>query len=154
MFGKVKRWLGIEGIKLELILPLEVDKSLGLVEGQIRLYSMHTQKISALKVVVKERFARGRKGDKLIDEFQLGEISLEKEIEIPANEPISIDFSVPFALMKSEMDELQDKNPIIGGVVQAAKWIKGVNSEYRVEAEANAIGTALNPYDKKVINFV
>ena len=50
MFGKVKRWLGIEGVKVELILPEEIKSGDGLIEGKLRFQSMHTQKVKSIKL--------------------------------------------------------------------------------------------------------
>ena len=154
MFGKVKQWLGIEGVKLELVVPEVVDKSSGRVEGKIRLTSMNEQKADRIIVKMVEKYTRGRKEDRMTDEYELGQIVLNQLIEVPAQQAIEIDFELPFELSKSEMDEMGDKNILFGGLVKAAKWMNGVDSEYRLEAEANVLGTALNPFDKKVIQFL
>ena len=60
---------------------------------------------------------------------------------------------VAIAAMNSEMDEVQDRNILLGPLVKAAKWVRGVKSEYRVVAEAKVKGVALDPFDKKIINF-
>lgn len=148
MFGKVKKWLGIEGVKLELVLPEFVHKSDGEINGQIRFFSMNTQTVTNIRVKLIERYTRGKKEDKLIDEYNLGEIYLAQEIEVPANEPIEIDFSLPFELMKSEMDEIEDNSMVLGGLVKAAKWLRSVKSEYRLEATAKVRGVALDPFDR------
>ncbi|MEO1627413.1 MAG: sporulation protein [Bacteroidota bacterium] len=151
MLRKVKKWLGIEGVKLELLIPGEIDRSANQVVGKVRLYSMNTQTVRQIAIKFVERYSRGRKKERMTDEYQLGEIYLEQNIEVPANEAIEIDFVLPFVLVKSEMDELQDKNILIGGIVKAAKWASAVESEFRIEAEADVRGTALNPFDKKLI---
>jgi hypothetical protein len=51
------------------------------------------------------------------------------------------------------MDELEGKNIIMRGLVKAAKTIKSVKSEYRIIVEADVLGTALNPFDQKVIEL-
>jgi hypothetical protein len=153
MFGKVKRWLGIEGVKLELILPEEIKEKEGAVVGKIRFYSQNDQTVNYIKVILIEKYTRGKGKEKLIDEYQLGEISLEQEIEVPAEEIIEIDFKLPFELYKSDMDQLENQNFLASGVVKMAKWLRGVTSTYRIEAEARVKGTALNPFDKKFINL-
>ena len=83
MFKKVKKWLGIEGVKLELSLPEKVEEATGVINGKIRFLSMNEQTVDYIKVVAIERFSRGRKKEKLTDEYKLGEIVLEQEINIP-----------------------------------------------------------------------
>ena len=153
MFGKVKKWLGIEGVKLELVIPDEISEKAGVLEGKLRFQSMNTQMVTSIKVVLVERYSRGRGKEKLIDEYELGSISQEKNFEVPENEPVEIDFSLPFSPLQSEMDKTQRKNFLYGGLVKAAKYLSAVKSEYRVEAEAEVKGVALNPFDKKYIKL-
>ena len=153
MFRKVKKWLGIEGVKLELLLPDEIDSRSEEINGKIRLYSLNTQTVKQIVIKFVERYSRGRKEEKTTDEYQLGEIYLTDTIEVPADKAVEIDFTLPFITVKSEMDELQDKNFVMGGIVKAAKWMSGVKSEFRIEAEADVKGTALNPFDKKTIQL-
>lgn len=154
MFGKVKRWLGIEGVKLELILPEEVYAPQEVIEGKIRLYSMHAQTVKRIRVIMIEKYKRGRRKNKLVDEYKLGEIELDQEIVVPEHEQLEIDFELPFMISKSEMDDIEGKNFLFKGFVKTAKVIKGVKSVYRIEAEADVKGTALNPFDKKQIKLI
>lgn len=154
MFGRVKQWLGIEGVKMELVLPEEIILESGIVDGKIRFSTMHSQTVSSIQVRFVETYKRGRRKQKVSDEYELGKISLEQDIEVPAGELIEIDFVLPFQLAKSEMDQLADKNFLLRGAVSAAKLIKGVASIYRVEAEATVKGTALNPFARETIRVV
>ena len=149
MFGKVKKWLGIEGVKLELVLPEAVKEETGEVNGKIRFYSKNEQTVTTIRLILIEKYSRGRRSDKKIDEYELGEINLKRKITVPAEEPIEIDFSLPFNMTKSEIDELEDKNLILGGIAKTAKWLRGVNSEYRIEAYAKVSGVALDPFDRR-----
>lgn len=154
MFGKVKRWLGIEGVKLELILPEALTSSAESIEGKIRFYSMHKQTVKKIKVTMVEKFSRGRRKGKLVDEYLLGSIELEEEIEIPEHEQIEIDFNLPITIPKSDMDLLEEKNILLKPLVKTAKFIKGAKSVYRIEAEAVVKGTALNPFDIQEIKLI
>ena len=154
MFGKVKSWLGIEGVKVELLLPQEVSIDSGEVNGKIRLSSMNPHVISAIEVKLVEKYSRGRSKEKLTDEYLLGRIELEQEIEIPANKAIELSFQLPFKMKVSEMDDLESSNILMGGVVKAMKWFENVSSTYRVEAYAKVKGVALDPFDKELILLV
>lgn len=151
MFGKVKKWLGIEGVKLELLLPDEIFEDTGIIYGGLRFTSLNDQTVTYIKVVLVEKFTRGRGEEKLIDEYELGSIDMDTTIEIPANEAIEIDFELPFEMMKSEIDEMADRNFLMGGLAKAAKWVRGAKSEYRIIAEAKVKGVALDPFDKRII---
>ena len=154
MFGKVKQWLGIEGVKVTLILPEAVLGDSGVVEGQLKFESMHTQTVTNIRVSLFEKYSRGRFKNKLADLYKIGEIELETEILVQANEAIAVDFELPFTISKSEMDELGDKNIIMKKIVGAAKKIKNVKSEFHIEAEAKVKGTALHPFDKQMLNII
>ena len=143
--------MGIEGVKVELVVPEEISAKSGSIDGTLRFYSMHDQTVQSVKVKLVERYKRGRGKGKLVDEYTLGEISLEQDVEVPAHQYIDIDFSLPFEMLKSGMDELGDKNFMFRGAVKTAKMLKGVKSVYRLEAEAKVKGTALHPFDRKEI---
>jgi hypothetical protein len=154
MFGKVKRWLGIEGVKVTLQIPAAVKASLEVVEGHLKFETMHPQVIEHIRVVLMEKYVRGRWKNKLADLYKIGEIEMDDDIEVPADTPIIIDFKLPFTLSKSEMDVFADKNYIFKKLVNTAKVIKNVKSEFYVQAEVQVKGTALNPFDKQAIDIV
>lgn len=154
MLGKVKKWLGIEGVKLELDLPEEVSIKDRKINGKLRFMSMHPQKVSYIKVVLIERYARGRGDERLIDEYELGNIELHESFDVVAEEVLEVGFTITYKVVKSDMEEWGERNPLFRGLARMAQNLNGVKSEYRVEAEAKVKGTALNPFDKKIINLV
>jgi hypothetical protein len=153
MIGKVKKWLGIEGVKMELLFDEDSTTQKGVVSGLIRFTSMNSQVVSRIKVVLIERYSRGRGKEKLVDEYELGALQLEEDIEVPAGESIEVEFNLKYKLVRSEMDELEKSNFFMSPLVKVAKRISAVKSEYRVEAEAKVKGTALNPFDRKEITI-
>lgn len=154
MIGKVKKWLGIEGVKLELVLPEEVNSKEGIIEGKLRFQSLNEQTVSSIKVALIERYTRGRGKEKLVDEYELGKREMEIEFNVPPEEILEVDFTLPFELVQSDVDEFGAKNFLFGGIARAARMMRGAKSEFRIEAEASVKGVALNPFDKKPINLV
>ncbi|MBI1225543.1 MAG: hypothetical protein GC192_09940 [Bacteroidetes bacterium] len=153
MFGKVKKWLGIEGVKVELLLPEMAFEEVGAVSGQMLFHSKNRQLVTGVRLKMIEKYSRGRGNEKLVDEYQLGQIALKQKIEVPADEPIAVEFTLPFQIHKSSVDEFGDKNFLTNGLVSLAKKVQAVNSEYRIEAEADVEGTVLNPFAKKIIKL-
>ncbi|MEZ5056206.1 MAG: sporulation protein [Saprospiraceae bacterium] len=151
MFGKVKKWLGIEGVKVELEIPTEVSAKKGSIDGVLHMYSMSEQKVSRLRVKVIERYKRGRGKEKLTDEYTIGTIELEQDFEIMPDQPLMVEFNVPFKVTKSDMEELGDRNILLKGIIGLAKTAYSVRSEFRVEAEVEVDGVALDPFDKRPI---
>lgn len=154
MIGRVKKWLGIEGVKLELDIPEQIKGRTGTLVGKIRFQSLNPQTVTGVRIVLIEKYTRGRGNEKLIDEYELGKEQLNVHFEVPAGEIVEIDFDLHFNLVKSEVDEFGDRNFLYRGIARAAKMLRSVRSEYRVEAEAVVNGVALNPFDRQTIDIV
>ncbi len=146
MLKKIKNILGIEGVKIDISVPEEVKTKSGSVNGQIIFTSQTEQHISKIKVKLIEKYRRGRKDSKLINEYLLGSIELDVDIPIEADNSKTIDFELPFNRMLSEMDHYESKNFITRSIVRMAKKLKNVKSEYKIEASAKVKGTKLDPH--------
>ncbi|OAV45333.1 hypothetical protein [Lewinella sp. 4G2] len=152
MIGKVKQWLGIEGVKLELIVPPEFSPEQGRVSGTIRLTSKHSQTVTAFKLALIEKYSRGRDEDVLVDEYQLGEEVIRRKVEVPGGGvPVDVDFVLPFVRISSPVEEFGRRNPLFKGLAWVAKKTRNASSEFRIEAEAQVTGVGLNPFDKVVL---
>jgi hypothetical protein len=155
MFGKVKKILGIEGVKLELIIPEKVNKETGIVTGIMKFTSLSDDnKIESIHLKMVEKYTRGRGNSKLINEYVMGELVMRENIGISKNDIVEIPFQLDFTYAKSEMDKLQDNNFITSGLVKLAKKLRGVHSEFSLRAEASIKGTTLNPFDIKPVQLV
>ncbi len=154
MFKRFKKWLGVEGVKLDLELPHEIRADAGKLSGTLHFYSMSDVEVTEVEISFVERYRRGRGKEKLIDEYQLGSISLRQKIAIEAEVPQSVEFELPFRVFKSQMDQFEQKNLLTKAVSSVAKFAKNVKSIYRVEAKANVTGTVLHPIAKKEIDVI
>ena len=154
MFGRVKKWLGIEGVKIEIDIPAEIPRNTDVITGQLRFLSMHDQTITAIRLKLIERFSRGRRRNRMTDEYELGYIQMEDEIFIPAHDVIEIDFELPFERLLSDIDRFGEKNIVTGGLATVARFIRGAKSTYRLEAEADVKGVKFNPITKQPVLFV
>ncbi len=152
MLGKVKQWLGIEGVKLELVLPSTFSPRMGSLAGRIALTSKHPQTVTAIKVVMVEKYSRGKDEDQLVDEYELGRHIITDTLLVPGEGiPVEVNFRINFEPIPSPMDQFGNRNPLFGGLAWAAKRLRKVNSEYRIEAEAQVQGVGLNPFDKQIL---
>jgi len=154
MLKKVKNWLGIEGVKVELKVPAEVKQASGQISGTVQLSSMNAQTVTSLHLKLIEKYTRGRRKSKRVDEYLLAEKEINVLLEVPADNTVDYEFVMNFELIQSRIDELEGRNFLIRGIAKAAKAIKSVESEYRLEIEADVVGTALNPFDKKIIDLI
>ena len=114
---------------------------------------MHKQTVTSLRVQLLERYERGRGNDKKVDEYSLGEITLERIIHIPSDTPIEIEFELAFESLDSEVDTFAQRNRLFRGLANLAKRAYKAESTYYVVAEANVKGTALNPFMKQGIEL-
>lgn len=153
MISKFKKWLGIEGVKVKLTVPSKVNGIERILKGTIKLESLSEQKVSKITVRLIEKYQRGRKKERLLDEYTIGEISFDQELIIQPDKPKELDFILPFQPRQSEIDEFGDRNILTGGLAKLAKMAYSVNSSFRVEAEIFVEGVALNPFDKKFIDL-
>ncbi len=153
MFGKVKKWLGIEGVKLELLLPDSTSLRSKKVQGTIRLMSLEPHTVVGLSVRMYEKYKRGWRKEKLIDEYKIGEINKEHVIQVPAKEEVDIDFTIPFEISASGIDKFGSRNFVFGSLAKIAKTTYAVKSTYYLVAEAKVKGVGLHPFDKKFIKL-
>jgi len=68
MIGKVKTWLGIEGVKIDLDLPEEFRYLDGLVTGKLYISSMSDHVVTSIHIKLIEKYSRGKKEAKLTDD--------------------------------------------------------------------------------------
>ncbi|MEL6969963.1 MAG: sporulation protein [Bacteroidota bacterium] len=153
MIGKVKQWLGIEGVKLELSLPEGQALANGSIRGTIRFQSMNPQTVTGIRVVLIERYSRGRKEERLIDEYELGRLELKETFEVLPEQLVEKEFTMTFEALQSDVDRWGNRNVLNRQIAKAARWLRKAESQFRVEAEAKVKGVALNPFDKKVIEL-
>lgn len=145
MLKKIKDFLGIEGVRLELQIPEVFDYNEGSFTGHIIITSQSNQTIKSLEVSLIEKYKRGRKESTLISEYLLGHVILKERIKISKDEEKKIPFLLEFVEMKSEMDKMEGDHFLFAMIVKTAKLIKGVKSTYRVEVKANMANSSIAP---------
>ncbi|MBK8700068.1 MAG: sporulation protein [Saprospiraceae bacterium] len=151
MFGQIKKVLGIEGVKINVEVIQPVISSEKFLRGFIKLTTLRESRVEKISLKLVEKYYRGRREDKLINEYKVGEITLENGVDLKKDEIVEIPFELPFKIYQSQMDVMQEGNFFISGLVKLAKKIKGVKSEYHLEAEAFVKDTKLNPHCKQQI---
>lgn len=153
MIGKVKKWLGIEGVKLVVNIPEGQALANESLHGTLHLQSMNTQTVTGIRVVLIERYSRGRGEERLVDEYELGRTELNETFDVEPDTIVEKSFRLSFEPLRSEVDNWGDRNVFNRQFAKAARWMRSAESQYRVEAEAKVKGVALNPFDKKVVDL-
>jgi len=154
MFGKIKQFLGIEGVKMQVIVPDEVSSRTGVVQGEIEFSTMNTQRISYITVKLIESYTQGRRKDKRTQEFVLGETMIDDAFMIYPEEDVVVEFELPYKKVQSNIDAMVDRGGIKGSLAKLAKTARGARSEFRIEAEAKVAGTALSPFARTTVKFI
>lgn len=149
MLKKVKNWFGIEGVKMDILLPDDIRSVDGLFSGILVFNSFTKQEIVNVNIKMVERYGRGRGPERLVNEYVLGELIIDKSIIIEANVETKLSFAFSFKYITAPIDDFAKKNIIYKGIANVAKKVSKVNSEFRIEAEAKVKGTALNPFIQK-----
>ncbi len=151
MFGKVKKILGIEGVKMELSIPKGQNLKSEKITGIIKLSTQTDSIIENIDIKLIEKYTRGIGEEKLVDEYVLGEITLNEEIPIKSDEIIEVPFELEFVFAQSAMDRLAQDNLILRGPIRLAKMLKKIKSKYKIVAEALVKDTKLHPFAEIVI---
>ena len=149
MLTKVKNWFGIEGVKMDILLPDDIRSVDGLFSGILVFNALTTQEVLNVKVKMVERYGRGRGSERLVNEYVLGELFIDKSIIIEANIETKLSFAFSFKYVTAPIDDFAKKNILFKGMANMAKKMSKVNSEFRIEAEAKVKGTVLNPFVQK-----
>lgn len=146
MLKKVKKWFGIEGLKLAVQLEESYDRKNQEVDGLIILQSKDSEVVESISIKIIEKYSRGRGKNKLIDEYLMTNDVINQQYVLEPESILEIPFRVDITEKVSRMDEIERSNFLLGGIVKTAKFIKRAKSTYRIEIEANVKGTKFSPF--------
>ncbi len=151
MIGNIKNWLGIEGLKIEIDMPEEWNTEDQKIGGKLFLFSKRVQHITGLKMKLIERYTRGRGKNKLVTDYVLGEQAVALDMEIQPEQIYEINFDLPFSILQSDVDRMEDWNMLTKYMVNLAKQVKNAHSTYWLEVSAQVDGAAMDPFAKKIL---
>ena len=150
----IKNKLGIGGGKVDLQCPGQVAKADGQIVGKVVLTTKSDQEVVSIKITVIEEYSTGRGDEKTEKTFTLGELNLPGGFAIKTGETKEVPFTVPFAVLMSDNDELKAKGGALGTLGKLGAFANAEKSEYFVEAEVDVKAAALDPSDKKAVKLV
>ena len=154
IFDKLKDILGIEGLRIEIIIPAEISKSDESINGKLLFTTKSDKTIKSITISLIEKYRRGKADKTLIDEYTLSEIEMDLNVDITEELPAKLDFELPISLLKSDMDRYAEGNFVAKNLVKVAKKLKNVNSDYRVEVVAILSDLTLNSIAKQPISII
>jgi len=154
IFDKLKDILGIEGLRIEIIIPAEISKSDESINGKLLFTTKSDKTIKSITIRLIEKYRRGKAEKTLIDEYTLTEIEMDLNVDITEELPAKLDFELPISLLKSDMDRYAEGNFVAKNLVKVAKKLKNVKSDYRVEVVAILSDLTLNSIAKQPISII
>lgn len=150
----VKQWFGIGGIDVNVQCQPQVPKNAGVLNGAVSLSSKSDQHVLTLDVMLVEEYTTGRGDEKETKELELGKIQVGSAFDMKAGENKTVQFQLPFQILKSNADELIDRGGALGALGGVAKFANAEKSVYFVKAECDVKGTALDPSGKQTVQLV
>ncbi len=154
MIGKVKSFLGIESVKIKLEIPNEIPLDASAFPGKIIFTSKTRQTVKSVSIKLIEKYTRGRRKNKLVNEYVAGIIEYNKPFIVENNKEFAFEFTLPYNIAQSEMDKIGSSNFLTKGLIGIAKLLNNVKSTFRVEASAKVKGNAISPLTSKEIKVV
>lgn len=150
----IKNKLGIGGVSVALQVPAQIAKNAGTAQGKIVLTTKSEQEIVSLTVKMIEVYTTGRGEEKKEKEYTLGEMKLPGGFSIKTGETKEIPFNLPFALLKSNNDDLKEMGGAMGTIGKLGAFAANEKSEYFIKAVADVKSAALDPDDKKPVRLI
>jgi len=154
MFGKFKQALGIGTVKVELLVPAQIPKESGTLNGIVRLTAKSDQEVTSIHIKLVESYATGRGNEKTTREFDLGELKMPQQLVLKNDEVKEVPFTLSYQLLKSSNDQLKEHGGALGALGKLGSMADSERSEYFVSAIADVKGTALDPSDRKNIKLI
>ena len=153
MLGKLKRVLGIEGVKVDLYIKMPIDKKKKEIVGNLKFTTKTESVVKGITVKIVEKYSRGRGKDRLVDEYTIAQLELSDSFVISPEEIVEVPFSIMYEIALSEMDKMAKNNIVQRPFINFAKFLRKVKSEFTLVAEADVDGTTLNPFVKEVVEL-
>jgi hypothetical protein len=147
-FGKIKQFLGIGTIKMELDVQPSVDLESRLIQGKLKVTGKSDQAIKDIELSFDETFSTGKSDAKSSSKLNWGKMTLAG-FDIKKDEVKEIEFELPFSYAKSSNEAMADKGGIVGGLGKVGTFLDGEKQKYELTATANVKGVTLPPLVSK-----
>lgn len=154
MLGRLKKMLGIDGLRVDLITSETYDIEKGYVDGELSLLAKYDVEIEYIEIRIIEIYTRGRFGNKKTDEYQIGTIRTGFGVNLGANRILPVPFKVPVDYLFSSVDKFGMLNIFTRGLAKGAKLLRGVRSKYRMETEVKIDGSNIKVFNSKPLMIV
>ena len=145
MLDRVKDLLGIEGLRLGLVVHGAPRLADGILAGRLTLDSLRDLRVDCLTVALTERYTRGRGDGKLIDAYPLGELTHPTSLRIAAGEQVVVPFDLRFAPRPSPAERFLADRPFGRALTRLGRFTVAARSEFLLVARAEVRSGGLAP---------
>ncbi|MBN1618446.1 sporulation protein [Candidatus Dojkabacteria bacterium] len=146
LWDKIKQWLGIGGVKLDVDMDQHLDFNMTEVKGQVILESKSDQTVNSVTVEMEDVFTYKVGDTYKTKKYPMGKVTVsDKPMKIAAGEQKALDFILPISFLKTSADEMKSHGGIGKALGSASAFMAGQKSSYNVVASATVEGTALGP---------
>lgn len=145
--------MGIEGVRLRLHVLSSYPRTVDTINGELELYAKSNTLVRNVRLTFIETYTRGKAEEKRVDEYTLGTWELGEPLALREGDNHRLIFKMPFEWLDSPMDRRAKTNPLFKGMVALMKNRKGVQSEYRIEAQIQVDGQPWSEPSRTRIEF-
>ncbi len=145
LFAKFKLFFGIGTVGLKLEVPATFSEQEAVVLGTLTITGKSDQTINDVKIALIEEFSKkNTSGEVKHSTFTLGEVH-ENGFEIKSGEEKKIEFKLPFALVKSMNDQMQEHGGALGAFAKLGSMAAGEKSKYSIRASVDVEASTFDP---------
>ncbi|MFN0204581.1 MAG: sporulation protein [Bacteroidia bacterium] len=152
-FDKIKQFFGMGTVSVKLNAPTTFLTTDTQLKGSVTITGKSDQIIESVEIELQEKWSKGKDDDKVEKEFTLGEIKLPG-FNIAKDEVKTVEFSLPFELVKSQNDKMKDQGGIVGGLGKFGSFLDSEKSEYTLIATVDVKGATFDPNDLQTMKKV
>lgn len=154
MFAKLKQFVGMVGITVELEIPSNLPLDATSLTGKVRVIAKQDQHITKVQVTMKQVHREGTGEKQTVNEFEIGEIIITNQpFDIKTGETKEYPFTLSFTRRKTSDQRLAESGGVLGVLGKMGKMMDNERDNFWVTAMADVKGAALDPNATKEITF-
>ena len=146
-FDKIKQFFGIGTLSVKLNVPTTFSAKEGVLKGALTITGKSDQDIVSVEIELQEKWSKGKGDDVTEKTFTLGQIKMNEAFSVKKDEVKTINFEVPYEIIKSDNDKLKEKGGVLGGLGKMGSFLDSEKSEFTVIATVDVKGATFDPND-------
>jgi len=145
LFAKIKLFFGIGTLSLELQVAPSFSGKDSHIKGTLVVKGKSDQTVKDVKIEMNEEFSKKNSaGETHKTHLTLGTLELAG-FEIKEGEEKKINFELPFQIVKSQNEAMQEKGGVIGAIAGLGALAGGEHSVFTLKAVADVEAATFDP---------